>query len=67
MSSLGMRNVDRHSTLAPPETSSSVLENPVTFLPAKIDFPFLRAPTSALDEMSRSDMGESRTTTHAGP
>ena len=32
-----------------PATSASVLENPVTFLPAKMDFPLIRAPTRALD------------------
>jgi len=43
-------NVERHNTLTPPAVSSSVLEKPVTFLPAKIDFPFFRAPTRALDK-----------------
>ena len=43
-----------HSTSTSPAASSSVLENPVTFLPAKIDFPFIWAPMRAIRHADES-------------
>ncbi|KAG6855137.1 hypothetical protein C0991_006066 [Blastosporella zonata] len=55
-------------TLTEPLISSSVLEKPVNFFPAKIDFPDAStAPTSALEDLSRHVRGRLGWMTHAGP